>query len=129
MIDDIKAMIEKYKFDQEEFDQEKLNFRILGLLTEEYEEILTALENKDAEEVVDGLIDLIVIAIGTLELASVDTQKAWDQVMVANMTKERGVKPGREESGGFDLIKPLGWEAPTHVSNLGYLPSIFEDKI
>jgi predicted HAD superfamily Cof-like phosphohydrolase len=125
MIDDIKAMIEKYKFDQEEFDQEKLNFRILGLLTEEYEEILTALENKDAEEVVDGLIDLIVIAIGTLELASVDTQKAWDQVMVANMTKERGVKPGREESGGFDLIKPLGWEAPTHIDNLGVLDEIF----
>ena len=124
MIDDIRGMIAKYGFHQEEFDKEKLNFRILGLLTEEYEETLMALHDKNAEELVDGLIDLIVIAIGTLELAGVDTQEAWDQVMTANMTKERGIKPGREESGGFDLIKPESWQPPSHMTNHGVLDEI-----
>lgn len=124
MIEDIKQMIQKYGFDQEEFDIEKLNFRILGLLTEEYEEVLEALDKGDSDELVDGLIDIIVIAIGTLELSGVDTQKAWDQVMIANMTKERGIKPGREESKGFDLLKPMGWKAPSHLDNLGILNEI-----
>lgn len=126
MIDDIKSMITKYGFDQETFDLDKLNFRLQGLLTEEYEETMQALYDKNPEEVVDGLIDLIVISIVTLELAGVDTQKAWDQVMVANMTKERGIKPGREQSGGFDLIKPDNWKSPDHTGNHGKLHEVFE---
>jgi predicted HAD superfamily Cof-like phosphohydrolase len=126
MIEDIKAMIKKYGFDKEVFDSKKLDFRILGLLTEEYEEILTALNNKDPEELVDGLIDLIVIAIGTLELSGVNVKQAWDEVMIANMSKERGTKKGREESGGFDLVKPEGWRAPSHKNNYGKLNDILK---
>lgn len=126
MIEDIKEMIKKYGFDQEEFDHNKLEFRILGLLAEEFDETLEALADSNSEELVDGLIDLIVIAIGTLELAGVDTQIAWDEVMNANMTKERGIKPTRPNSNGFDLIKLPDWVAPSHLSNLGFLPKIFE---
>lgn len=126
MIQDIQKMIKKYRFHEEEFDLDKLDFRILGLLTEEYEETLNALRNNDAEELVDGLIDIIVIAIGTLELAGVNTQKAWDQVMSANMTKERGIKPGREQSGGYDIIKPENWKSPSHIDNHGVLDDLFE---
>lgn len=125
MIDDMKKMYEKYAFDKEEFDLKKLVFR-MELLEEEFGETTQAVINGDAEEVVDGLIDLIVIAIGTLNLAGVDTQKAWDEVYRANMTKERGIKPGREQSGGFDIIKPEDWVGPSHKKNHGKLDGIFK---
>ena len=128
MIDDIREMIVKYGFDQEKFDAEKLNFRILGLLTEEYEEILLALHEKNAEELVDGLIDLIVIAIGTLELSEVHTRQAWDEVMKANMQKKRGIKSTRPNSNGFDLIKLPDWVPPDHTDNVGVLAKLFGEK-
>lgn len=123
MIEDIQAFIDKYKFNTEPFDEEKLNFR-LNLLSEEYNETLEAYERGDAEELVDGLIDIVVIAIGTLELAGVDVEQAWEEVMRANMSKVRGVKPGREESNGFDVLKPEGWISPSHQSNHGVLDEI-----
>ena len=43
-----------------------LHFRI-SFLKEEYEETFKATGEKDPEEIVDGLIDLCVVAIGTLE--------------------------------------------------------------
>lgn len=123
MVEDIQKFIEKYKFNAESFDADKLNFR-LNLLTEEYNETLEAYERGDAEELVDGLIDLVVIAIGTLELAGVDTKEAWKTVMRANMSKVRGVKPGREQSNGFDVMKPKDWIAPSHRDNHGVLDAI-----
>ena len=44
-----------------------LAFR-LDFLEEEFEETQAAFFKNDSKEVVDGLIDLIVIAIGTLDL-------------------------------------------------------------
>jgi predicted HAD superfamily Cof-like phosphohydrolase len=74
----------------------------------------------DSEEVVDGLIDLCVVAIGTLDAFSVDAHKAWDAVHNANMSKEPGVKPSRPNPLGLpDLIKPEGWTAPSHQDNHG----------
>lgn len=123
MIDDIKAFTQKFKFGEEVFDKKKLAFR-LDLLSEEYNETMKAWRDGDAEEIVDGLIDLIVISIGTLELAGVDVQKAWDEVMRANMSKKRGVKKGREHSGGFDVVKPEDWVGPNHSGNHGILDEI-----
>jgi len=80
---------------------------------------------KDADEIVDGLIDLCVVAIGTLDAFGVDAHTAWDRVHKANMSKEVGVKESRPNPLGLpDLIKPEGWEAPTHVDNLGKLNDI-----
>lgn len=97
----------------------------MSLLREEFEETWTAHLNGDAEEIVDGHIDLLVIAIGNLYLAGVDVEKAWDEVFRANMSKVRGVKPGRESSGGFDVYKPEGWKAPSHKDNHGVLDELF----
>ena len=78
----------------------------------------------DAEEIVDGLIDLCVVAIGTLDAFNVDGNKAWDEVLKANMQKEVGVKESRPNPLGLpDLIKPEGWEAPSHKGNYGDLPN------
>lgn len=96
-----------------------IDFR-LRFLQEELDETKNAVENADAPEVVDGLIDLCVVAIGTLDAFGVDAQKAWDEVHNANMAKERGIKESRPNPLGLpDLIKPEGWTGPNHDDNTG----------
>lgn len=99
-------------------------FRML-MIGEEYQETLSAINNSDAEEVVDGLIDMCVFAIGTLDVMGVDANEAWNKVYEANMAKEPGVKPGRPNRFGLpDLLKPGGWTPPSHEGNHGDLPNI-----
>ena len=94
----------------------------MRMLSEEFNETMQAYLQGDEEEFVDGLIDLCVIAIGTLDIADVDANKAWKEVMKANMSKEVGVKPGRPNKLGLpDLIKPSNWEGPDHSRNTGKL--------
>lgn len=102
--------------------QKFLDFR-MDFIEEEFNETLKAVSlDRDPEEVVDGLIDIIVVALGTLDAFGVDAQKAWDEVHNANMAKEVGVKPERPNPLGLpDLIKPEGWTAPSHHGNYGYL--------
>ena len=118
---DIEAMQDKYGIkdwmeDPENKDKLKdfMAFR-LEFLKEEFEETLQAFKDKDPEELIDGHIDLCVIAIGTLLAFGVDAQEAWDRVHKANMAKEVGIKPGRPNPLGLpDLVKPEGWESPSH---------------
>jgi len=102
---------------------EYLEFR-LNFLQEELDETRAgAILDKNPEEVVDGLIDLCVVAIGTLDAFGVDAHKAWDEVLKANMAKEVGVKPERPNPLGLpDLIKPEGWTNPSHKENHGIIP-------
>lgn len=89
------------------------------------EELNEAKDAKSAEDVVDALVDICVVAIGTLDLYSVGSQTAWDEVHEANMAKERGIKPERPNPLGLpDLIKPEGWVAPSHENNHGLLSKI-----
>ena len=98
-----------------------LKFR-LKFLDEELDETKKAVVERDPEEIVDGLIDLCVVAIGTLDAFGVDAHKAWDEVHRANMAKEPGVKESRPNPLGLpDLIKPEGWTAPSHEDNHGNL--------
>lgn len=93
-----------------------LQFRI-KFLEEELNELKTA---ADAENVVDALVDLCVVAIGTLDLMKVDAYKAWNVVHRANMKKQVGIKESRPNPLGLpDLIKPKGWRAPNHKKNCG----------
>ena len=102
-----------------------MQFR-LNMLQEELDETQNAFVNKDAEEVVDGIIDLCVFAIGTLEVFGVDANKAWDEVYKANMNKEVGIKEGRPNPLGLpDLIKPKGWKGPSHEDNHGNISDSF----
>lgn len=130
---DMKQMHEKYGVHEwvENATKEQLlkflEFRI-NFLKEEFDETKTAFANHDAEEVVDGLIDLVVIALGTLDAFDVDANLAWKEVLKANMAKEVGVKEGRPNPLGLpDLVKPEGWEAPSHQGNHGLLGEIFKE--
>lgn len=134
MVSDIHEMHDKYDFHQWMKDKKEdretlikyLKFRF-DFLQEEIDEGKLAIDGKDAEEVVDALIDLIVVAIGTLDIFDIDTRKAWDAVHAANMAKERGMKETRKnEYGAPDLVKPEGWTAPSHEGNHGIIGEIFE---
>lgn len=127
-VQDINDMHTKYGVREvvETFDKEKLakflEFRA-NFLQEELDELKTA---KNADDVVDALIDLCVVAIGTLDAFQVNSYKAWDAVHYANMRKNVGIKESRPNPLGLpDLIKPEGWTAPTHADNVGMLNKIY----
>ena len=131
MINDINKMHKKFgvhdwiqkQIVKEDYDKlnKFLQFR-LAFLTEELLETKNAADAGDPEEVVDGLIDLIVVALGTLDAFDVDAQEAWDQVHNANMSKKVGIKETRPNPLGLpDLIKPKGWTGPNHKGNVGLL--------
>jgi predicted HAD superfamily Cof-like phosphohydrolase len=67
------------------------------------------------------------VALGTLKEAGVDIATAWDTVHLANMRKQRNPNPSRFGSAGFDLVKPPGWEGPSHDGNHGALDEIFKE--
>lgn len=101
-----------------------LEFRI-DFLKEELDETEAALITTNSEEIVDGLIDLCVVAIGTLDAFGVDPYKAWNEILRANLSKEVGVKPERPNPMGLpDLTKPEDWEGPDHSDNHGKLNNI-----
>lgn len=132
-VKDINEMHEKYgvpavvKNLSVESLQKLLEFRY-SFLEEEMTELDSALTDNDPEEIVDALIDLCVVAVGTLDVFGVDASKAWDEVLKANMSKEVGVNPTRPNPLGLpDLVKPEGWQPPSHTGNYGILPKVFED--
>ncbi len=124
-VKDISKMHQYYGVNEkvQNFDTEKLKqflqFR-MSFLDEELTETKNAVNANDAEEIVDGLIDLCVVAIGTLDSMGIDSYEAWNRVLSANLSKEVGVKPERPNPLGLpDLIKPAGWKAPSHTDNHG----------
>ena len=134
---DMKVMHQKFGVNkwmqaeqQSDVEFKRLNkfmqFR-LDMMQEELDETKKAFEEKDAPEMVDGMIDLCVFAIGTLEVFGVDASKAWDEVYKANMSKEVGIKEGRPNPLGLpDLMKPDDWQGPVHEDNCGNISDSFQ---
>jgi predicted HAD superfamily Cof-like phosphohydrolase len=134
-VSDINIMHQKYGVHEwtktaSPFDLKKfIEFR-LDFIKEEYDETREAIVNEDAEEIVDGLIDLCVVAIGTLDALGINSIDAWDSVLEANMAKEVGIKEERPNPLGLpDLIKPAGWINPSHEGNHGIIAKSFSDAI
>ena len=124
-VKDLADMHDKFQFHEatSNYDHEMfwkiLEFRY-NFLNEELQEGFKAVKERDPEEVVDALIDLCVVAIGTLDLMKVDSYKAWDEVHKANMSKVKGMKETRKNDFGFpDLVKPRDWQKPSHKENHG----------
>lgn len=126
-VKDINDMHSKFGVNQvvRGFDKAKLNafiqFRI-KFLQEELDEMIVS---NNGDDTVDALIDLCVVAIGTLDSLGVDAYTAWDRVLDANLAKEVGIKASRPNPLGLpDLIKPEGWVAPSHADNVGLLSKV-----
>jgi predicted HAD superfamily Cof-like phosphohydrolase len=132
-VKDMNEMASKYKIQDavNNLDSAQLKaflqFRI-NFLQEELDEMKKAATPNqpiDGEEVVDALIDLCVVAIGTLDLFDINAYEAWDEVLKANMNKKVGIKETRPNPLGLpDLIKPEGWKAPDHTGNHGKFSGI-----
>ena len=128
-VNDISIMHRKYatniavrRMDKEEL-KAFLWFR-LKFLKEELQETVNATKAGDPEEIIDGLIDLCVVAIGTLDAFEVNAHKAWDEVLKANMKKIIGVKKERPNPLKLpDLVKPDDWTPPSHKDNHGNIPN------
>ena len=94
------------------------------------EEELNELKSADTpEDAIDALVDLCVVAIGTLDAFKVNSYEAWDRVHKANMSKQVGIKESRPNPLGLpDLIKPEGWKAPDHEGLQSLLDYVFIEK-
>jgi hypothetical protein len=95
----------------------------MKLVKEEYAETMDAYHSRRAgltegESVVmldatlDGLLDLVWVAMGALHASGVDVAKMWDEVSRANLAKidtETGFVRKREDG---KTLKPHNWNPP-----------------
>lgn len=58
-------------------------------------------------EAIDGMVDVIVVVLGTAVEFGIDLQPFWDEVHRTNMNKRGG--PVREDG---KRLKPEGWQPP-----------------
>lgn len=78
-----------------------------GLVLEEMEETLKAIQGNDLVGIADGICDSIVVLLGTAVTYGIDIRPIWDEVHRTNMAKRAG--PLREDG---KRLKPLDWEPP-----------------
>jgi predicted HAD superfamily Cof-like phosphohydrolase len=134
-VNDIQMMHDKYntkdavsKLSSQQL-KEFIEFRY-RFLEEELQELRQGIDEKNGDLIVDSIIDLCVVAIGTLDLFNVDSYTAWDRVLEANLNKSVGVKATRPNPLGLpDLIKNPGWIAPEHHDNLGLIQVALDNSI
>ena len=80
-------------------------------MAEELDEFRQAYTANDLAGAADALVDLCVFLKGTAVMMGLPWDLLWDDVMICNMSKERGTAPNRPEHKQ-DLIKPDGWQGP-----------------
>ena len=98
-------------------------FRI-KFLQEELDEYAAAYEADDTvhsrEQMLDALVDLVYVALGTAYLHGFNFAEAWRRVQVANMSKVRVERAEDSKRGStFDVVKPAGWKPPSHKDLVG----------
>lgn len=97
-----------------------------SLITEEIDETLHALnlltmsdkKSKLEEislwaELADGIVDSIVVLVGTASAFGIDLENVWERVHRSNMAKADG--PIREDG---KRLKPEGWQAPNILAEI-----------
>ena len=91
---------------------EKMAVR-LSHLAEELQELRRGVAVGDEAEVIDALVDLVYVALGTAYLCGFPFMKVWDAVHAANMKKVRVKKASESRRlSTFDVGKPAGWKKP-----------------
>lgn len=97
------------KFMDEELDEYKAGVILLRHAITEDE------RTEAAEQMLDSLVDLVYVALGTAHMHGFDFNSAWRKVQEANMAKVRCERAEDSKRGStFDVIKPAGWVAPDH---------------
>lgn len=86
---------------------DKLKTLRKNIIKEEIEETFNAMQYDDMIEIADGIVDSIVVLIGTAITYGIDLQPVWDEVHKTNMAKKGGTF--RDDG---KLLKPKDWQAP-----------------
>ena len=122
---DVDAFFEKFKLAYKGKPRllpiDHSQFRV-NLLQEELREYVVHSQSRAhptaaLEGMLDSLVDLVYVALGTAHLHGFDFREAWRRVHDANMDKVRASlgRVGPRGDAQFDVIKPEGWEAPSHT--------------
>ena len=89
----------------------------MNLITEEYQETLSAFENSDLIEVADGLADMVWVIMGMCNSCGIDFDSVWEEVKASNMSKFPDGKAIKNEYGKF--MKPDSYFKPNIKKVLG----------
>ena len=76
-----------YEHQYNVFDNEKLIKLRLGLIEEEFNELKTAIKEKNFTEVRDAIADILYVVYGTAASFGIDADNDYDKVHKSNMTK------------------------------------------
>lgn len=123
---DLEKLHDHFGFTEAPLTKQELWQRI-QFIREELEETEEAFLEGEAHDVMDGLIDIIVVAVGTLHRADAKYRQGWKAVMNANYAKKKGFNEKRPDSNGQDLIKPRGWKPPDLGKLLGVLEKVLSE--
>lgn len=108
---DIDDFHKKFKFEQgkgiNSLGYNFGNWRV-DFLMEEIAELTDALDRQDDVEILDALVDICYVSMGTAWLLGLPFEEAWKEVQRSNMEKVREASDRSE----FDVVKPEGWKAP-----------------
>jgi NTP pyrophosphatase (non-canonical NTP hydrolase) len=79
-------------------------------MDEELREYMRAWQDHDLEKMLDALVDLTYVVLGTALMHGFNMREAFRRVHLANMKKVRAEpEKGRHP---WDVVKPDGWEPP-----------------
>jgi predicted HAD superfamily Cof-like phosphohydrolase len=69
----------------------------------------------ELEHMLDALVDLTYVVLGTAYLHGFDFEEAWARVHAANMGKVRAARASESKrKSKNDVVKPPGWKPPRH---------------
>lgn len=109
---DVQAFMRKMKIDYSGVPRKlegHLNEAREGMLGEEFKEYTEACAFLDSAAEFDALLDIIYVAIGTIQSHGWNFAEGWRRVHAANMKKQFVPKL---ENGKQGVVKPKGWKAP-----------------
>lgn len=112
----ISVFHQKFGLDKPEtpgdLDHDTFRFRV-GFMNEELSEYMLAWENNDIEGMLDALVDLTYVVLGTAYMHGFDFNEAFKRVHEANLKKIRANHSSESKRGSaLDVVKPEGWEPP-----------------
>ncbi len=83
----------------------------MGLIIEEYKELVVAFGNRDMVEIADACADLKWVIEGLEHTLGIPQQEVWDEVARSNLAKiSASGKVEKREDG--KVLKPEGWTPP-----------------
>ena len=93
------------------FSTDKINKLRIGLIKEELEELIEAMDKKDLLEVADALTDILYVTYGAGHAFGIDLDQCFEEVQNSNMSKlDKNGKPIYNDSGkvmkGPNYFKP-----------------------